>query len=139
MVQRIFARISLKLPKSFCATFAYKFYSTKIVKTFFGMISKKRPSRVFLQTMSAIFLNQTTSVAFSARFSENLPIFSGNLPGFSTNQNFGVELAPQLPTPLPSIMTNLWYCDKTRRSDIVTEQERSSLMPHLPDIVLLTL
>jgi len=26
---------------------------------------------------------------------------------------------------LPRIMTNLWYCDITRRSDIVTEQERS--------------
>jgi len=28
------------------------------------------------------------------------------------------------PAP-PSIMTKLWYCDITRRSDIVTEQERS--------------
>ena len=97
------------------------------MKTFFGMISK-RPSRVFLQTMGAIFWNQTTLVAFSAWFSENLPIFSGILPGFSTNQDFwGWACTPaSYTTPLPSITTNLWYCDKTRRSDIVTEQERSN-------------
>jgi len=28
------------------------------------------------------------------------------------------------PAP-PSIMTKLWYCDITRQSDIVTDQERS--------------
>jgi len=96
------------------------------VKTFFGMISKKRPSCVFLQTLGAIFWNQTTLVVFSARFSENLPSFQEFYQDFQQIKTFGVELAPQLPTPLPSIMINLWYCDKTRRSDIVTEQERSN-------------
>ena len=87
------------------------------------MISKKRPSRVFLQTMGAIFWNQTTLVAFSARFSKNLPIFLGILPGFSTNQNFwGWACTPAYYTTAKHYDKSvvLWqnttfrHCDRTR-------------------------
>jgi len=54
------------------------------------------------------------------------PDFQRFYQDFQQIKTFGVKLAPQLPTPLPSIMTNLWHCDKTRWSDIVTEQERSN-------------
>jgi len=40
------------------------------------------------------------------------------------------------PAP-PNIMTKLWYCDTTRRLDLVIQQERS--VTHLRDLVLLTL
>jgi len=63
---------------------------------------------------------------FLPGFRRICPDFQGFYQDFQQIKTFGVELAPQLPTPLPSIMTNLVYCDKTRRLDIVTEQERSN-------------
>jgi len=110
-------------PKSFCAIFAYKFYSTKIVKTFFGITPKKRLSCIFLQTLGAIFWNQTTLGAISARFPEILPKFSGILPGFSTTQNFwGWACIPASYTTAKHYdktlvlwqNTTVRHCDRTR-------------------------
>jgi len=78
---------SLKLARNVLGDFAYKFFLSKIMKTFFGMTSKKS-SCVFLQMLGAVLWNQTRSGAIFAWFSEVLPRFSRILPGFSINQNF---------------------------------------------------
>ena len=77
-VRRMFARISPNLPEKFCATLAYRFSLTKIMKIFFADFQTSvfvRSSCVFLQKLGAIFLNQAT-----------LGWNAGILPGFSTTQ-----------------------------------------------------
>jgi len=43
------------LPETFWATLPTNFFPSKIMKTFFGMTSKKRPSRVFLQRLAPFY------------------------------------------------------------------------------------
>jgi len=73
--------------KVFCATFAYKFSPTKIMKTFFWCDLQKTSSCAFLQTLGATVWNQIT---FGAIFSVILPGFSEILIKFSIYQNFWV-------------------------------------------------
>jgi len=54
-VQRIFDRIFPNLTETFCEHFAYKFYPTKIMKSFFWCELQKRSSCVFMQTLGVIF------------------------------------------------------------------------------------
>jgi len=89
-------------PKRFCATFAYKFPPTKIVKTFFGMTSKKGLHVFFCKRWAPFceskqrwapllfgFLESLPRfLGISPRFSGILPGFSEILPKFLTNQNF---------------------------------------------------
>ena len=94
--------------KVFCATFAYKFSPTKIMKTFFRCDLRKLSSYVFLQRLGGSFLKSNKvgrhfypdGPKFSGigpRISGILPIFSRILPGFSTNHIFfRVRLHPRL-------------------------------------------
>ena len=66
-VRKLFPEFYQTCPKHFCATFAYKFSPTKIMKTFFGVTSKNRFSCVFLQTLGAIFWSATQLGAIFAR------------------------------------------------------------------------
>jgi len=72
-------------PKCFCTKFACKFSPTKIVKTFFGVTSKKGSSSVLRQTLGAIFGVKKCWAPFSR--------FSGISPRFSKSYKlFGVHL-----------------------------------------------
>ena len=89
-------------PKSFCATFTYKLSPTTIIKTSFSCdLPKKRSSCIFLQMSWAPFFQVKQRWRYFPGFSWNLsgfsailPRFLRILPGFSTNQNFWVALAP---------------------------------------------
>ena len=85
-------------PKIICVNFAYRFSPTKIMKTFFGMISKIGGLHVFFCKRWAPFLEVKQYWApFLHGFSEILLRFSGISPGFSTNQNFrGCACTPRL-------------------------------------------
>ena len=100
-------------------------------------VSFLRKKKVTFRRFSSVSLIYHTVIT-------KVPIFSGILPGFSTNQKFLGALSPLHPPPTPlniaslsneligrvalspsSIVTRLWYCDNTWRSDIVTKQECS--------------
>jgi len=89
-VRRIFDQVSPNLPeKLLCDFFAYKFSPTKIMKTFFGVTSKKRVFICFSPNVGHYFLKLNTHWApFLPRFSGILPRYLRILPGFLTNQNF---------------------------------------------------
>jgi len=89
--------------KSCCATFAYKFFPTKIMKTFFGVTSKTRGLHLFFYKcwspffavkqrwspfLHGVFRDFACFSGILPRFSGILPKFLGISPGFSTNQNF---------------------------------------------------
>ena len=86
VVRKVVVRL---LPKNFLPQ--------RLLRSFFGVTSKKRFSFVFLQTLGAIFWSQTTLGAFLSRFSEILSKYSGILPRCLTNQNFWGCACP--PTP----------------------------------------
>ena len=73
-------------PKSFCATLAYKFSPTNIMKTVFSVTSKKRSSCVFLHTLGAVFSNQTLGTRFC-------PDFQGFIPDIQDFSQFFRDLA----------------------------------------------
>ena len=59
-VRRIFARVTQTCPKSFSATFAFRFLSKRSWKTFLWYDLQRRSSCAFLQTLGTNFSNQTT-------------------------------------------------------------------------------
>jgi len=80
-----------KLPRNvFCATFVYKFFSTKIIQTFFGVTSKK-VFMCFLQILGTIFWSQAM---LGAIFTQ---IFSDVAQIFSKSQLLGMCLHPLHP------------------------------------------
>jgi len=82
-LRRILPEFLYTSPKSFCATFSYKFSPTKIIKTVFWCNLQKRFSCVFLQTLGAIFWSQARLGAiFTRMFRDNAQVFSkSNLLG----------------------------------------------------------
>jgi len=91
-VRRILPEFPQTCPKSFCATFAYKFSPTKIMKTSFWR-NLYKGLHVFLCKTSAPFFE------VKQRWAPFLPGFSGLLPRFSANQNFwGCACNPCTPT-----------------------------------------
>jgi len=67
--------------KVFCGTFAYKFSSTKIMKTSFWCNLQKQILMCFYANLGRHFLK-------SNNVGHHFPGFSGLLPRFSANQNF---------------------------------------------------
>jgi len=82
-------------PKSFCPTFAYKFWPTKIMKTSFWYNLQNKVSCVFMQTLGAIFLSQTTLGAISTR------IFRAFAQIFRNQDFWGCACNPCPPPPTP--------------------------------------
>jgi len=83
-----------KLPEKFCVTFAYKFSPTKIIKTFFGVTSKK-VFMCFSAKLGRYFFK------VKQRWASFLRWFSGMLPRFPANQNFwGCAYTLCTPPPL---------------------------------------
>jgi len=71
------------------------------MKAFFTMTSKKRSSCVFLQTLGAVFRNETTLGAIFPGFCPDFQVF---ISDFRQIKTFGSALAPPAPlsaTPLP--------------------------------------
>jgi len=96
-------------PKSFCATFVYKFSPAMIMKIFFWCNLQKRSSCDFLQTLGAISWSQTPlGVVFpDVRRSANIfRDFCPDFQRFSTNQNFSGALAPLHPRLLHHSTSN---------------------------------
>ena len=91
-MQRIFARISPNSPKIFCATFAYKFSPTKIIKTFFGVTSKK-VFMCFSAKLGRYFLKSSN---VGRHFYAD---FQGCCPDFQQIKTFGDLLTPSAPPP----------------------------------------
>jgi len=79
-------RILCKFPQTFLKSFFVQLLPTNFLpqrpwRPYFGVTSWKRSSCVFMQTLGATFLSQTTSGVIST-------LISGLLPRFSANQNF---------------------------------------------------
>jgi len=90
--------------KVFCATFVYKFFSTKIMKISFSCNLQKRSSCVFMRTSDAISWSQTTLGAIFTRISR------GFYQDFQQSKKFGSALAnPALPPPTPLIFITVLY------------------------------
>ena len=85
--------------KSFCVTFVYKFFRTKIMETIFWVLRPKRSLCVFLQTLGAFF-----EVAFGRHFCSDFQEFcldfQGFCPDFWQITTCGGALAPPPHTPL---------------------------------------
>ena len=99
-VRRIFARIFPNFPETFVCDFAYRFSPTKIMKTFFGVNSKKMSSCVFQQTLGAIFLNQTTLDAVFVRIFRGFALIFRDFAQVFDKSKFWVYPAPQPLAPL---------------------------------------
>ena len=84
-----FPKLALKV---YCATFAYKFSPTKIMKTSFWCNLQKRSSCVFIKTLGAIFWSQTTLGAFFTR------TFRASAQIFSKSKLLVVRLQPLQPS-----------------------------------------
>jgi len=80
--------------KGYLCNFAYNFSPTKFIKTFFWIDLQKRSSCVFLQTLGAIFLSQTTLGAIFGQICRDFAQI------FSKSKLLGVALAQPSRTPL---------------------------------------
>jgi len=99
-------------PKSFCATFAYKYYPIKIMKTFLDVTSKKRSSCVFLQILGATFSSQTRlRTNFAHICKDFFQIFNGIFPDFWQIKTFVDALAPPHLHPYTFLWCRLWFYD----------------------------
>jgi len=81
-----------KFPEKFCATFAYKFSPTKIIKTFFGVTSKK-VFMCFSEKLGRYFLKSSN---VERHFYAD---FQGCCPDFQRIKTFGDVLTPSAPPP----------------------------------------
>jgi len=77
------------LQKVFCATFTYNFSPTEIMKTFFGVASKKGLHLIFCKPWGPCFEVEQGWAPFSRGF-------SGMFPDFQQIKTFGGALEPHL-------------------------------------------
>jgi len=102
--RRIFARISPNIPEKFCASFAYKFFPTKIMKSFFCCDLKNKGLYVFIWKLWASFLKSNNVghhfLGFSTIFPRFLwfwPVVQGFCPYFDKLKLLGLRLHPCTP------------------------------------------
>jgi len=121
-VQRIFALISLKLPKSFCATFAYKFYSTKDCEDLFWYDLQEKAFMCFSANIGRDFLKwNNVGRLFCPVFGEFAQIFRDFTRIFSKSKLLWLSLHPSFIHHSQA----LWQINGiVTKHDIVTEQER---------------
>jgi len=100
-------------PKS-CATFADKFSSTNIIKTFFGVTSKKRLYVCFSANVERHFLkSNNVGRHFWQGFQGFCPNFQRFFSHFRQIKTFGVATEP--PPPTPQFLTGFYrtfFCQK---------------------------
>jgi len=93
-------------PKRFCATFAYKFSPTQIMKDSFGMTSRKKSLHVFLYKLWAPFFEMKQHWApFCSYFNGFCPTFQGFFPDFNKSTSLGVRLHPSTPASCTTVVT----------------------------------
>jgi len=103
-VRRIFARITQTCPKSFSATFAFRFLSKRSWKTFLWYDLQRRSSCAFLQTLGTNFSNQTTLGAIFSWICRDFAQIFKDFTEFSTNRNFWRCACTSPPTALHLFM-----------------------------------